>query len=225
MIKGGGNIANYLITHYKGIYRIKTEYDRLSNQFPRKLDGTLEDIDCYIDCYNNVRIFYFGRNTLQAYIPSIIRGHNIIKYINENFGQDIIFDIEETDSEVLFKFNTKYDNKIIPLLKPKTSGASISPFSSKNLPRNKDYKIPDEDFAKYKCITSNLPQNKLILLGKYTNNFIKSLATKKNTYDDIKADMALKGLKGYKYIHSINKWNEYIVYLNDNIQREEVIMT
>ena len=213
------------MTHYKGVYRLKAPYDLTTNQFPRKLDGTYEDIDVYISCQHDMKIFYFGRNTLQAYIPSLIRGHNIIKSINENFGQDKIFDVEETDSEVLFKLKTKDADNIIPLLKPRTSGANISPFSSKNLPRNKDYKIPDEDLNKYKCITSNLPQNKLILLGKYTNNFIKSLATKKNTYDDIKADMALKGLKGYKYIHSINKWNEYIVYLNDNIQMEEVIMT
>lgn len=217
MIKGGDNIANYLITHYKGIYRIKTEYDILSNQFPRKLDGTLEDIDCYINCYNNVRIFYFGRNTLQAYIPSLIRGHNIIKSINENFGQDIIFDIEETDSEVLFKFNTKYDNKIIPLLKPKTSGASISPFSSKNLPRNKDYKIPDEDFVKYKNIVSKIPREHILTITHTTNKYLKSLVTKKNTWEDIKADMALKELKGKEYIHSIGKWDEYIQYLKENL--------
>lgn len=83
-------------------------------------------------------MFYYGSGILQAYIPSIIRGHNIIKYINENFGRDIIFDIEENDSEILFKFKSKYDNDIIPLLKPKTSGANISPFSTKNLPRNKN---------------------------------------------------------------------------------------
>ena len=87
-------------------------------------------------------MFYYGRNLLQAYIPSLGRGHNIVKYINENFGEDIIFDIEETDSEILFKFNTKHADNIIPLLKPKTSGANISPFSSKNLPKNKNYKIP-----------------------------------------------------------------------------------
>ena len=164
-------------------------------------------------------IFYVSRNTLQAYIPSLGRGHNIIKYINENIGQDIIYDIEETDSEVLFKFNTKYDDQIIPLLKPRTNGASISPFSSKNLPRDKNYKIPDEVLKEYKNITSNLPTNKLILVGKYTNNFIKSLATKKNTYDDIKNDMALKGLKGKEYIHSIGLWDKYIDYLRKEFNK------
>lgn len=196
---------------------MKVPYNQSSNQFPRKLNGTYEDIDCYIDCQYGNKVFHYGHNILQAYIPSLIRGHNIIKYINENFGQDIIFDIEETDSEILFKFNAKHDNKIIPLLKPKTSGASISPFSSKNLPRNKDYKIPDEELKEYKQITSKLAQKELILLGKYTNNFIKSLANRKNTLENIKIDMALKGLKGKEYIHSIGKWDSYIDYLISNI--------
>lgn len=162
-------------------------------------------------------MFYYGRNLLQAYIPSLGRGHNIIKYINDNFEQDVIFDIEETDSEVLFKFNTKYDEKIIPLLKPKTSGANISPFSSKNLPKNKDYKIPDENLVAYKNIVDKIPPERILILTHMTNKFIKSLVTKKNTWEDIKADMALKGLKGKEYIHSIGKWNDYISYLEENI--------
>ena len=154
---------------------------------------------------------------MQAYIPSIIRGHNIIKYINENLGQNIIFDIEETDEEIIFKFNSKYDEKIIPLLKPKTSGASISPFSSKNLPRNKDYKIPDEDVIAYKNIVAKIPPERILTITHTTNNFIKSLVSKKNTMENIKADMKLKGLKGKEYIHSIGKWNEYIDYLKSNL--------
>lgn len=166
-------------------------------------------------------MFYYGRNLLQAYIPSLGRGHNIIKYINDNFEQDVIFDIEETDSEVLFKFNTKYDEKIIPLLKPKTSGANISPFSSKNLPKNKDYKIPDENLVAYKNIVAKIPQERILIITHTTNKFIKSLVTKKNTWEDIKADMALKGLKGKEYIHSIGKWNDYISYLEENIDADK----
>ena len=198
---------------------MKVPYNQSSNQFPRKLNETYEDVDCYIDCQYGNKVFHYGHNILQTYIPSLIRGHNIIKYINENFGQDIIFDIEETDSEILFKFNAKHDDKIIPLLKPKTSGASISPFSSKNLPRNKDYKIPDEELKEYKQITSKLAQKELILLGKYTNNFIKSLANRKNTLENIKIDMALKGLKGKEYIHSIGKWDSYIDYLRKEFEK------
>lgn len=166
-------------------------------------------------------MFYYGRNLLQAYIPSLGRGHNIVKYINENFGEDIIFDIEETDSEILFKFNTKHADNIIPLLKPKTSGANISPFSSKNLPKNKNYKIPDENLVAYKNIVAKIPKERILTLTHTTNKFIKSLVTKKNTWEDIKADMALKGLKGKEYIHSIGKWNDYISYLEENIDADK----
>lgn len=134
-------------------------------------------------------------------------------YEKEIAESNIIFHIEETDEEVLFRYHSKNMDKLEKYLKPKTSGASISPFSSKNLPRNKAYKIPDEDLSIYKDLTSNLAQNELILLGRYTTNFIKSLATKKNPLENIKSDMALKGIKGKDYIHSIGKWREYIDYL------------
>lgn len=161
-------------------------------------------------------MFYYGSGILQAYIPSIIRGHNIIKYINENFGQDTIFDIEENDSEILFKFKSNHDKDIIPLLKPRTSGASISPFSTKNLPLNKDYKIPDEDLDRYKNIVVKIPRGRILELSHRTNSFIKSLATKRNPMEKIKADMALKGLKGKEYIHSIGMWDKYIKFLEEN---------
>ena len=140
------------------------------------------------------------------------RGNNIIKAIN-NIDSSIIFDIERTDSEVLLKFKYTDSNRIIPLLKPKTSGANISPFSSKNLPKNKDYKIPDEDLVKYKSIVVKIPKERILDITHTTNRYLKSLVTKRNTWDDIKSDMALKGLKGKEYIHSINKWQEYLNYL------------
>lgn len=129
----------------------------------------------------------------------------------------IIFGLEETDSEVLFKFKYADSDKIIPLMKPKTSGASISPFSSKNLPKNKDYRISDEDFILYRKIIEKIPQNELLGITHTTEKFIKSLASKRNPIENIKADMKLKGLKGKEYIHSIGKWNEYIKYLEKNL--------
>ena len=128
----------------------------------------------------------------------------------------MIFDIEETDYEVLFKFKHVNSDKIIPLLKPKTSGAGISPFSSKNLPKTV-YKIPDEDFIKYKNIVSKIPQNEILRITHTSNDYLKSLITKKNTWENIKADMRLKGLKVKEYLHSIGKWDEYIKYLEENL--------
>lgn len=107
-------------------------------------------------------------------------------------------------------------DKLEKFLKPKTSGAGISPFSSKNLPKTK-YSIPDEDLKPYQEIVEKVGRERLLELTHATNRYIKTLATKKNTIENIKADMALKGLKGKNYIHSIGKWEDYIKYLNKNI--------
>lgn len=215
-IKKRWYITSYLIDKFKGTYRIKVPYNQWTNDFIRKLNGNLEDVDCYIDCQHGNKIFHYGRDVLQAYIPSLGRGHNILKAINE-IDPSIIFDIEETDSEILFKFKYVDSDKIIPLLKPKTNGSGISPFSSKNLPRNKNYKIPDEELQSYKNILVNTPENKRLSVGIITNDFIKTLATKKNPIENIKADMKLKGLKGKEYIYSIGEWDKYIKFLKENL--------
>lgn len=170
----------------------------------------------YIDCSYGNKVFHYGHSVLQSYIPSLGRGRNIVKAINKIDSQ-IIFDIEETASELLFKFDYKDSDKIIPLLKPKTSGATRSPFSTKNLPKSK-YNIPVEELQAYKDIASKIPMERILELTHTTNRFLKSLVTKKNTWDSIRAEMTLKGLKGKEYIHSIGKWNEYIKYLKENIK-------
>lgn len=211
-------MANYLISHYKGKYRIKCEYDKHKNQFPRKIDGTFEDGDCYIDCYKNIKVFHYGNKILEAYFPSLMRGKNIIKAIQEEYGNDVIFSIKETDSELFFRFHANDMDRLEKYLNPKTNGADISPFSSKNLPKNKEYKIPDEDFVEYKNIIEKIGQKRIIELTHMTSNYLKSLVTKKNTWKNIKADMSLKGLSGNRYIHSIGKWNDYISYLKNELE-------
>ena len=57
-------------------------------------------------------------------------------------------------------------------------------------------------------------------VSKITNDFIKSLANKRNKYEDIKSDMAKKGLKGKEYIHFIGKWNDYIKFLEKGLKNE-----
>lgn len=210
---------SYLVNKFKGQYRIKAPYNKWTNDFTRKLNGNLEDIDCYIDCQYGNKVFHDGRDVLQAYIPSLIRGHNILKAINE-INPSLVYNIEETDTEVLFQFKYSDSDKIIPLLKPKTSGANISPFSSKNLPKNKDFKIPDKDLDMYKQITAKIPLECILTITHSTNNFIKSLATKTNPIEKIKADIRLKGLKGKEYIYSIGQWDKYINYLEESLHAE-----
>ena len=211
-------MSNYLM-RYKGTYRLKAPIDLSTNTFPRNLNGGFEDIDVYIDCYKNVQIYSLGKGILQAYIPSKNRGNNIIKAIQGELDKGVIYDIEETDKEVLFKFHAKYISQLEKYLKPKTNGAGISPFSVKNLPKNTSYKIPDEEQVLYKEIVEKIGKKRVIELTHMTNRYLKSLVTKKNTWEAIKSDMAFKCLKGKDYIHSIGKWNEYIDYLNENLDK------
>ena len=102
-------------------------------------------------------------------------------------------------------------------LRPVTSGANISPFSTKNLPRTR-YVIPDGDLNAYKEIASKLPRERILELSHMTKIFMESLSKKKADLEAMKLDMAKKGLKGKDYIHSIGKWNEYLSYLNKNIK-------
>lgn len=169
----------------------------------------------YIDCQFGNKVFHFGNSTLQAYIPSLIRGHNIVKTIQQS-NPSIIFDISETDSEVLFKFKYVNSDKVIPLLKPKTNGARISPYSPKNLPKT-DFKIPEDKLTQYKQIVSKISPEKLLTIGRMTNSFLQTSVTKKTPWENIKSDMRLKCVKGKEYIYMIGKWDEYLKYLEKEI--------
>ena len=238
----------YLTTKYKGKYRLKCEVDKVTNDFPKTLKDTYEDADVYIDCSFGNKIYYYGRGILEAYLPSLQRGRNIVKKlyaenVNANnvlisksekgsvykiidysqFDSDIknskfILDIIETDSELMFKFYEKNSDKIIPLLKPKTAGADISPFSPKNLPKL-EYVIPTEELREYEDIIVPLKEDgKLLTLSKLTQNYIKSLG-KKRLYRgvDMKSYMRKKMLKGKEFIHSEGLWDDYLKYLRKEI--------
>ena len=130
--------------------------------------------------------------------------------------ENIIFEIEETDQEVLFKFKYQNIDKLIDLLKPLTSGSNRSPFSTKYLLKS-NYKIPDEDLKRYKVITSNLPQNKLISLVHTSQRFLTTLATSQKKQDEMRGEMKRLGMKPKEYYHYIHKWDEYLDYLEKNI--------
>lgn len=209
------NNTSYLIDKFKGIYRLRAPINPDTNDFNRKLNGIYEDIDVYIDCQHGNKVFYYGNSILEAYVPSLQRGHNIIKTLQQ-IDPLIITHLQEGDSEVIFRFKYSNSDKVIPLLKPRTSGANISPFSSKNLPKS-SYTIPEKDLSIYKHIVAKIPREDILTITHNTNNFIKSLATKKNSMENIKADMKLKGLKGKEYIHSIGQWDNYINYLRKEL--------
>lgn len=239
---------SYLIEKFKGQYRLSCPIDKSTNDFPRKLNGTYEDADIYIDCLQGNRIYYYGKGFLEAYIPSIGRGRNIIRqiyaklinpynvniettdrkifysiidkelYESEISKSELITNIVETDSEISFYFPFKHSESIIPFLKPKTVGANRSPFSAKNLPKEK-YDIPESEMREYRDITNPLVlNNQSLMLSKMTQNYI-NIMSKNKTYKsiDMKALMKKKMLKGKEFIHSEGYWDNYLKFLKGEI--------
>ena len=215
---------------YKGIYRLKIEIDQNTNDFVRRVDGSLEDVDVYIDCKNNCRIYCYGHinNTrpvwLIAYIPSMKRGRNIVKALKE---KDIeLVDITENDEEVEFKFKASDIEIVAELMKAKTSGANISPFSTRNLPKA-DVEIPTEEITRYKEITSVVPKTDLLVLARTTNEFLENVLQKdirritRNKKYDYKSEMKLLKMSRQtkEFIWTKNYWNEYLNYLDKEITK------
>ena len=232
-------MANYLMK-YKGTYRIKPNLDLQLNDVPRDEDGSIDSSydDIYIKCAGGSQIYHYGRSTLCCYIPSIGRGHNILialakelKLIkeDENFrdydslysmlNEDkTIFDISENDEELEFKFNAKNIELVAKYLKPQTSGADISPFSTRNLPKS-SYAIPAENLEEYKKITASVSKDNKLLISHITKEFMNNILSKDKLYRTIsmKTDMRKKCLRGKEYIHSMGYWNAYIKYLEEQL--------
>lgn len=219
---------NYLMK-YKGRYRLLCELDQNTNDFPRDYDGSIDDTDVYISCQHGNKIFVYGHIDnkrpvwLLAYVPSLIRGHKIIKTLKE---KDIeIIDIRENDEEVEFKFKATDIKIVAELMKARTSGASISPFSNKNLPRS-EVEIPTDKIALYKEITSVIPKCDLLLISRLTNDFLDNVLSKslrnsgKKTYDYKSEMKKLKMSRQVKeYIYIKNMFNEYLDYLKKEIEK------
>lgn len=232
-------MAKYLMK-YKGKYRIKPNLDLELNDVPRDEDGNIDNSydDIYIKCANGAQIYHFGGSILVSYIPSIGRGHNILiaiakelKLIEEDSNMrdyetlysilnkdKTVFDIRENDEEIEFKFNAKNIELIAKYLKPQTSGADISPFSSKNLPKA-SYVIPTDDLEEYKKITDSVPKENKLMIGHITKEFMSNILSKDKLYRTVsmKVHMKQKMLRNKEYIHSMGYWDRYIKYLEKEL--------
>jgi hypothetical protein len=185
-------------------------------EFPRDLKGNFSTEDLYIDCQKGVKIFYYGSGILVAYFPSKQRGKNILKQIQEDLGNDVVYNIVESDSELEFKFKKNVADNIIPYLNPKTSGSNVSPFSTKNLPKS-DYKISEDKLLAYNNLIENKGEISTLEIAHMSKKFLESIATKKNTIKMINQDMKQHCMKPKQYIDYIGKWDEYLEFLDKNL--------
>ena len=221
-------MSDYLTTKFKGKYRLLAELDTRTCDFPRNEKGEIDDdIEIYVSCKNGNKISYYGlndsrRGVLIAYIPSIGRGRNIKKALKKQKIE--IFDYDESESEVMFKFLASDMKPVAELMGAKTYGANINPLSNKNLPKA-DVEIPKEKMAVYKEITARIGKSDLLLIRNTNTAFLTNVLQKKlrkATGDkkfDYKQDMRnLKMSRQVKeYIYTRNMWDEYCEYLKKEV--------
>lgn len=235
---------SYYLSRYVCTYRVKSEIDLRTNDFVRNAEGKIETGNTYIKCMHDARIFHYGRDVLECYVPSLLRGRNMLKNIAMELGFDlekygtpcsykqlfedlennaVVFDIYESDSECCWKFHAKHIDLIAKYIKPQTSGANISPFSTKNLPKKKYY-ISLEELAFYRQIIGEVNLDDKLVIAKITTAFITQIIPKNHkeyAKTDMKTLMKQTMLKGKEFIHSLGFWDEYLSYLREQLQKTE----
>lgn len=216
---------NYLAQHYKGKYRVKAHYDQSTNDFVRDEDGNLEESfgDFYLSGRSGIEIKHgvgselacycpklkLGTNVLRSYYESVIGkvgGKSVDKIVDELHNAGFVNDADIMDWEVYFTFDAKHLDTIAPIIKLKTSGASISPFSNRNLPKA-PYTIPKKDMDKYKKARGEL---KGLQIARSQDEFIES-----HCGANAKAQMKLEMLKANNWLHKHGYWDEYCKWLKE----------
>ena len=208
-------MSRYLINKAKGKYRVYAPIDPKTNDFVKEFSGQYSDSDLYLQGLK-CQVYHYNHNILECWIDSIGRGNNIIKSLQENNID--IFDIVRTDAEVLFKFRIDSLDTIAPYLKLRTLGADISPWSSKNRPKKK-YEISSEDLKPYEEIIASIPITERLMISRLTQAFFRTKYKSKKAYETHKQNIKTSGLKAKEYIHSIGLWQDYIKYLNKEINK------
>lgn len=223
-------MSNRYMMKYKGKYRLLSPIDTETNDFPRTPSGDVEeDLEIYITCQYGSEIYAYGTDghkemQLAAYVPSLGRGRNVRKAMDKEKIEYYAYD--ETDEEVRFIFSSNDIEKVARLLKAKINGANISPMSKRNLPKNNNVIIPDDDMAMYRNATSSINSSNMAKLKSINKSFMDDVLAKRLKENprarkpfDYKADMRKLMLAGKtkEYIWVKGLWKEYVDYLNDNL--------
>lgn len=216
---------NYLTQHYKGTYRVRAHYDQSTNDFVRDDEGNLDDSfgDFYLSGRSGIEIKHGIGSELACYIPKLKLGTNILrnyyeatthksvdksvdKIVDELRKGGFINDVDIMDWEVYFTFDAKYLDALAPIVKLKTSGASISPFSNRNLPKA-PYVIPKKDIGKYKKARGELNG---LQIARAQDEFIAT-----HCEVNAKAQMKLEMLKANNWLHKHGYWDDYCKWLGE----------
>lgn len=139
------------MNNYIGQYRVRTPIDH-NGEFTDNFDDT------YIKGRKGIELYRYTDTLLAIYIPNKTISRNVYNILKQYFTPETIksmdYDIESDNmsNEYIFYLEEKYfqDPQINRLFKEtlnlETQGSKISPRSIKNLPRDKQKYIPqDED--------------------------------------------------------------------------------
>ncbi len=221
-------MADWLSTNMRDRYRVVAEYDTEKNDFPRDINGNIEQsTGTYIKCANNIKVYAYGRDghremQLCCYIPSLGRGRNIKKKM-KSCGIEF-HDYDETDSEVTFRFSSNDIDKVADIVGAKTYGKGISAFSVKNLPKS-DIKMPDEELQRYKDVIKKIHDGDWLIVKNINKRFMDDVLAKKLRENgkrkpfDYKSDQKSMGLvRDVKaYIYTKGLYEDYLSYLDSAI--------
>lgn len=128
---------------YRNTYRVVAEFDRKDLEIKNK-----EDL--YIYCSNKGKIYRFNEDILVYYRDGILSSKLLEKLNNLGIWYD-----NKTQSEVLIHFKEKDLDKLVDTFNIRTSGASISPYSQKNLKLFKWFRDNEDKYRKAGLLNEN----------------------------------------------------------------------
>ena len=195
---------------YVGTYRVKAEYDLSTNDFPKNQNGQLDESfeDLYIPCSKGViKHTYLGTDVLVCcFYGKSQQGKNVFNALVQKYPKiDFEYDDEGIDSFIYF--DASNIKKVATIVKPKTAGAKIDPFSSKNLPKL-NYKIPSKDLMELYDITKDLSRTDTMHFFKDANSAYLTKFNKKE-----KAELKESRLSLRDFIHYKGMWENYLKYI------------
>lgn len=214
---------------YVGKYRVKahlTLEDDFIYDVYDKLDDSYDEL--YIPCYGcEIRHTYeYDKNGVKFYIYSgREKGKKIVNALKEEYGDSLWLEVDDLSSwDFMVYFYEKDLEKIFTVVKPHCSGAKISPYSPKNLPRKVKNDIDEKQNARYKKLLERLDMNQMEIA-----HFIRSCVTdfndvilkkKGKDYDILKERKALR-LKPKEFIIYIGMYNEFLDLLEERVNQYE----
>jgi len=126
-------MATGYMMRYKGLYNLTVPYDLNTKDFVRNVDTKEFDNyhDIRIDCRNGSFICHYGGSILIASFQTTLQKKNILKVLDPS----IILNPDYNWYD--FTFNAKNIDVVATIMGAKTSHKNRSPFSVKNLPKQK----------------------------------------------------------------------------------------